>query len=80
MVFSKPSKEKGSEVLADCIKPCENHVYWSATTTFSGNGKVIWAKFKTFMSHVINKHSSLADPLFNKYGHGEIHPRWICCL
>ena len=77
-VLSKLSKEKGCEVLAEWVKPCENHLYWSASSTFSGNGKVIWAKFKTFMSHIINKHSSLADPLFNKCGHGEIHPRrWL---
>ena len=77
-VLSKLSKEKGCEVLADWIKPCENHLFWSASTTFSGDGRVIWAKFKTFMSHIINKHSSLDDPLFNKCGHGEIHPRrWL---
>ena len=30
------------------------------------------------LSHIINKHSSLDDPLFNKCGHGEIHPRrWL---
>ena len=72
------SKEKGCEMLSEWIKPCENHLYWSASTTFSGNGLVIWAKFKTFLSHIINKHTSLSDPLFNKCGHGDIHPRkWL---
>ncbi|XP_015765439.1 PREDICTED: uncharacterized protein LOC107344300 [Acropora digitifera] len=74
-VLSKLAKEKGCEVLADWIKPCENHLFWSASTTFSGDGRVIWAKFKTFMSHIINKHSSLDDPLFNRCGHDKIHPR-----
>ena len=77
-VLSKLAKERGCEVLADWIKPCENHLFWSASTTFSGDGRVIWAKFKTFMSHIINKHSSLDDPLFNRCGHDKIHPRkWL---
>ena len=77
-VLSKLSKEKGCEVLSPWIKSCENHLYWSAASTYSGNGLVIWAKFKAFMSHVVNKHSSLSDPLFNKCGHGVIHPRkWL---
>ena len=72
------SKESGCEVLADWIKPCENHLYWSATSTFSGNGKVILGKFKSFLSHIINKHSSLADPVFNKCGHYDIQPKkWL---
>ena len=75
-MLSKLSKEKGCKELADWTKPCENHLYWSAATTFSGNGQVIRAKFKTFLSHIINKHSSLSDPLFNKCGHGEIRPSW----
>jgi len=30
------------------------------------------------LSHVINKHSALPDALFNKCGHGMIHPRrWL---
>ncbi|XP_068757455.1 uncharacterized protein [Montipora capricornis] len=77
-VLTKLSKEKGCEMLSEWIKPCENHLYWSALTTFSGNGLVIWAKFKTFLSHIINKHTSLTDPLFNKCGHGDICPRkWL---
>ena len=76
-MLTKLFKEKGCEELSDWIKPCENHLYWSAATTFSGNGQVIW-KFKTFLSHIINKHSSLSDPLFTKFGHGEICPkRWL---
>jgi len=77
-VLSKLSKEKGCECIAEWIKPCENHLYWSATTTFSGNGLVIWAKFRSFMSHIINKHSRLSDPLFNNCFHGVIRPRkWL---
>ena len=63
-VLSKISKEKGFEELADWIKPCVNHLQWSAMTTYDGNGMVIWAKFKAFMSHIINKHTDLEDPLF----------------
>ena len=77
-VLSKLSKEKGCESIAEWIRSCENHLYWSATTTFSGNGKVIWAKFSSFMGHIINKHSQLGDALFNKCFHGVISPRkWL---
>lgn len=77
-VLSKISKEKGCEVLGEWIKPCEKHLHWSATSTFSGNGRVIWAKFKSFLSHVVNKHAGLDDVLFNKCAHGVIEPRkWL---
>ena len=60
------------------VKPCEKHLYWSAMTTFDGNGRVIWAKFKSFLSHIVNKHSALDDPFFNKCAHGEIPDRkWL---
>ena len=79
-LLSKISKEKGCEALAEWIKPCERHLHWSATSTFSGsgNGRIIWAKFKAFMSHVINRHTGLEDPLFNKCAHGDLQPRkWL---
>ena len=77
-VLSKISKEKGCEALSDWIKPCENHLYWSAACTHSGNGLVIYAKFKAFLGHIVNKHTSLPDALFNKCAHGIITPRkWL---
>ena len=76
--LSKIAKEKGNEDLQQWVKPCEKHLYWSATTTSDGNGKVIWAKFKSFLSHIVNKHSGLDDPLFNKCAHGDIPDRkWL---
>ena len=65
-VLSKIAKEKGFEDLADWVKPCINHLHWRAMSTYVGNGLVIWAKFKVFLSHVVNEHSELEDPLFNK--------------
>ena len=38
-------------------------------------GIVIWAKFQSFLSHIINKHADLDDPLFNKCHHGDIPPK-----
>ena len=77
-VLLKLSKEKGCEAIGEWIRSCENHFYWSATTTFSGNGKVIWAKFSSFLSHIVNKHSELSDALFNRCFHGIIQPRkWL---
>ncbi|XP_073249850.1 uncharacterized protein [Porites lutea] len=77
-VLSKIAKLKDCEALSEWIKPCERHLHWSATSTFSGNGRVILAKFKGFLYHVINKHSGFSDPLFNKCAHGNIEPRkWL---
>ena len=68
-VLSKISKEKGCEVLLPWVKPCVNHLYWSATSTADGNGQIIWAKFESFLEHVANIHSNLPNPVFNKCAH-----------
>jgi hypothetical protein len=60
------------EALNEWIKPCANHLHWSATSTYDGNGLVIWAKFKSFLRHMVNKHSDHSDPLFNQCAHGVI--------
>lgn len=54
-VLSNIAKEKGNEDLQQWVKMCEKHLYWSATTTSSGDGKVILAKFNSFLSHIVNK-------------------------
>ena len=78
-VLLKIAKEKNCEDINPWIKPCENHVHWSATSTFNGNGIVIWAKIKSFLNHIINKHSGHSDPIFNKCAHSDnIEPRkWL---
>ena len=78
-VLSKIGKEKECEAVNEWIKPCENHLHWSATSTFDGNGLVIWAKFKSFLRHIVNQHSNHSDPLFNKCAHGSHIParKWL---
>ena len=78
-VLSKIGKEKECEAVNEWIKPSENHLHWSATSTFSGNGLVIWAKFKSFVRHIVNQHSNHSDPLFNKCAHGSDIParKWL---
>ncbi|CAB4004973.1 Hypothetical predicted protein, partial [Paramuricea clavata] len=78
-VLSKIAKDKNFEALNEWIKPCANHLHWSATSTYDGNGLVIWAKFKSFLRHMVNKHSDHSDPLFNQCAHGvDIeHRRWL---
>ena len=35
-------------------------------------------KFKSFLSHIIDKHDDLDDPLYNKCAHDELTPRkWL---
>ena len=78
-VLTSIGKETNCEEIQPWIKPCQNHLHWSATSTSSGDGKVIWAKFKSFLEHVVNKHVDLEDPLFNKCAHDvEIeHRKWL---
>ena len=77
-ILSAISKLKGCEELKDWICPIENHFLWSATTTITGKGKVIWAKFISFLGHIINQHKNHKDPLFNKCAHGELNNRtWM---
>ena len=75
----KIAKVSGCEAINEWIKPCTRHLYWSARTTRDGNGEVIWAKFSSFLSHVIDKHENLDNPVFNKCKHAaEIEPRkWL---
>ena len=68
-VLAKIAKASGCEAITEWIKPCQNHLYWSARTTRDGNGEVIWAKFSSFLSHVVNAHENLDNPLFNKCRH-----------
>lgn len=71
-VLNKLSKEKGCEVIGRWRKACVRHFYWAVTSTQPTLGDVILAKFKAFLSHVINKHRDLPSRLFNKCAHDEI--------
>ena len=71
-VLTKVSKASGCEAVTEWIKPCTNHLYWNARTTHDGNSEVIWAKFSSFSSHVVDEHKSLDNLLSNKCGHKEI--------
>lgn len=70
-VLQKIAKKKGNDCLLEWIKPCANHLYWSATTTLNGDGQVIWAKFESFFSHIIDKHEDLTNQRFNRCAHKE---------
>ena len=77
-VLFKLAKEADCTELAEWIKPCVNHLYWSATSTHSGNGTVILSKYTSFLSHVIDKHDELDDPFYNKCAHDELPPKkWL---
>ena len=65
-VLQKIAKKKGYDCLLEWIKPCANHLYWCATTTLNGDGQVIWDKFESFFSHIIDKHQDLTNKWFNR--------------
>ena len=56
-MLTKISNETECENLGEWIRPCERHLMWSATSTPSGDGELIWAKFEPFLSQIINKHT-----------------------
>jgi len=77
-VLLKASKEKGCEAISPWIKPIRNHLYWCATSTKSGFGALISAKWLSFLRHMANKHSNHPDPHYTECNHGDIEPRkWI---
>ena len=72
------SKEKGCEILKEWMKGIRRHLYWSATSTKQGFGDLIVAKWKSFLRHVANKHSSHPDSLYEKCNHEELQARkWV---
>ncbi|KAK3715783.1 hypothetical protein QZH41_018834 [Actinostola sp. cb2023] len=68
--LTKIACESKCEALKEWIYPCLNHLHWSATTTLCGTGRIILAKFHSFLGHIVNKHENLDDPLFNRCSHG----------
>eukprot|EP00795_Rhopilema_esculentum_P011457 gene11457-21665_t len=65
------SNTKDCGDLSEWIKACERHLYWSATSTPDGNGDIIWAKFVSFLWHILDEHTGFEDPLFDHCAHGE---------
>lgn len=77
-MLSKIAKESDCEEIQPWIRPCQNHLSWSATSTSSGDGRVIWAKFVSFLSHIVDKHENLGDHVFDRCAHGDIeHREWL---
>ena len=69
--LTKITKENSCDELSAWIQPCVNHLHCSAATTPDGNGQLISVRFKSFLSHVVDTHTNLADPLFNKCAYEE---------
>ena len=77
-VLTKIGKESNCAEINGWIRACENHLLWSATSTSNGDGKVILAKFLSFLGHIVDKHENLENPLFSKCAHDEIETReWL---
>ncbi len=72
------AKEKWFQIIGEWIKWVRNHIYWAATTTKSGFGELIAAKYSTFMRHVADKHKDHFEDLFKNCTHGNLEKRdWI---
>ena len=67
--LNKKAKEKDCEIITRWIKACLRHFHWSVTTTEEGQHDVILAKFQSFLSHILNKHSNFPNKIFDKCAH-----------
>ena len=52
-------KEKGYETINRWRKACVRHYYWSVTSSEQHLGEVKYAKFETFLYHIVNEHNNL---------------------
>ena len=75
----KAGKEKGYETINRWRKACVRHYYWSVTSSEQHMGEVKYAKFETFLYHIVNEHNNLPNKIFNKCAHSPItEPRvWL---
>lgn len=74
----KVSKESGCVILKDWTKAIKTHLYWCATSTKSGFGNLVVAKWKSFMRHVCDIHKDHPDELYKQCAHGELDKRkWL---
>ena len=70
--LTKLSKLRGCEIITEWIRACINHFHWCVSTTKPGQENVIWAKFRSYLTHITDVHEDASNPIFNKCGHGEI--------
>ena len=69
------AKEKGFEVSGKWVRAVRNHIYWAATSTTCGFGKLIVAKRSSFIRHVADKHENYPDHLFPNCIHGTLYKK-----
>ncbi len=72
------SKIKECDLIGAWRKSIISHLYWSATSTPSGNGDVMAAKFRSIANHVKNKHDGHGEhPDVQQCAHEEIEREWF---
>ena len=77
--MKQTAKEKGLEVIGKWVRAVHNHIYWAATSTTCEFGKLIAAKWSSFIWHVADKHKNHSDNLFPNCIHGNLceNREWI---
>ena len=61
----KLSKLNDCELIGEWTKACINHFHWAVRTTEIGQENVIWAKFKSYVTHVIDVHEDAGNKIFS---------------
>jgi len=69
------SKEAGCDIIKHWMKAIRRHMFWCATSTKTGFGDLIVAKWKPLLANI---HQNHPDSLYKSCNHGELEPRrWI---
>lgn len=74
----KAGKEKDCEVILKWVTSIRNHLYWCATSTKEGFGKLTQSKWKSLHNHIQDKHNHDGN-LFKScvHEHLEKKRKWI---
>ena len=64
----KLAAQKDCGALSEWIRSITNHMYWCASSTQDGNGKVMVAKWVSLMNHIMDIHEH-SDENFAKCLH-----------
>ena len=67
--MSKLSLQKDCQLLKEWMKAIINHLYWVASSTPNGDGKLMLEKWRGMVNHLHNVHDHQENTMFKKCQH-----------